>query len=179
MLVESGPRRIIEVDREGSLRKQVPLTVDGRELHHDTRQARKLANGHYLVAHEGDKAVREYDEQGKVVWKYDVGSQLYSAERLENGNTLIGTGDGHQVLEVDPEGQVVWSLRDGELPGIRLVWITMVERLANGNTRFVNCHAGSDNPQIIEVTPDKEVVWTFKDFQSFGNAMPVARVLSD
>lgn len=179
MLVESGPRRIIEVDREGRLQKEIRLKVDGTELHHDTRQARKLNNGHYLVAHEGDQSVREYDEKGNVVWEYEIGSQVYSAERLENGHTLIGTGDGHRVLEVDAQGQVVWSIEENELPGIRLAWVTMVERLADGNTRVVNCHAGPENPQIVEVTPNKRVVWTFKDFKTFGNAMPVARVLDE
>ena len=42
---------------------------------------------------------------------------------------------------------------------------------------LVNCHAGPEQPQIIEVTPEKQVVWTFKDFQTFGNSMPVAVVL--
>jgi len=52
-----------------------------------------------------------------------------------------------------------------------------VWRLANGNTRFVNCHAGPENPQIIEVTPEKKVVWSFRDFETFGDSMPVAVVL--
>jgi outer membrane protein assembly factor BamB len=179
MLVESGTRRIIEVDREGRLQKEIRLKVDGNDVHHDTRQARKLKDGHYLVAHEGDESVREYDEEGNVVWEYDVTSQVFSAERLENGNTLIGTGDGHRVIEVNPEGKVVWSIEENDLPGIRLAWVTMVERLENGNTRLVNCHAGPDNPQIIEVTPENKVVWTFRDFTTFGNAMPVARVLEE
>lgn len=64
-----------------------------------------------------------------------------------------------------------------DLPGIELAWVTMVDRLPSGNTRIVNCHAGPDNPQILEVTPEKEVVWTFKDFDHFGNALPVAQVI--
>ena len=36
-----------------------------------SRLARKLDNGNYLVAHEGDnKVVREYDGGGKIVWEY-------------------------------------------------------------------------------------------------------------
>ena len=33
--------------------------------------------------------------------------------------------------------------------------------------------AGPENPQIIEVTPRKKVVWTFQDFEIFGNSLPV------
>ena len=34
-------------------------------------------------------------------------------------------------------------------------------------------------PQLIEVTRDKKVVWTFRDFKLFGDATPVAIVLDD
>lgn len=193
MIVESGPARIIEVDRDGTMVREIPLTVTARSTHSDTRNARKTAAGTYLVAHEKDGVVREYDAAGKVVWEYDVplfdkprkgghgpeafGDQVYSAVRLENGNTLVGTGNGHSVLEVTPAKEIVWRLDQHDLPGITLAWVTQVARLPGGNTLLVNCHAGPGNPQIIEVTPDKQVAWTFKDFKTFGNALPVAVVL--
>ena len=178
MIVESGPARIIEVDAAGTLLKQIPLQVEHRNPHTDTRLVRKLENGNYLVAHEGDnKVVREYDAEGKVVWEYKTGTKVYSAIRLKNGNTLIGMGDGHRVIEVDKQGKTVWSVEEKELPGITLAWVTMVERLSNGNTLIVNCHAGESNPQLVEVDPQKKVVWTFKDFRRFGNSLPVARIL--
>jgi hypothetical protein len=145
------------------------------------------------VAHERDGAVREYDATGKVIWEYEVplfgkapkpghgpeafGNQVYSAVRLANGNTLIGTGNGHGVLEVTPAKEIVWRIDQQDLPGITLAWVTQVRRLANGNTQLINCHAGPENPQIIEVTPAKKVVWTFKDFDTFGDSLPVAVVL--
>ncbi len=192
MIVESGPARIIEVDHDGNLVREIKLTVDAPSAHSDTRNARKTAAGTYLVAHEKDGVVREYDPAGKVVWEFDVplfdkprkgghgpeafGDQVYSAVRLATGNTLIGTGNGHSVLEVSPEKEIVWKVEQHDLEGITLAWVTQVERLPNGNTRFVNCHAGPDNPQIVEVTPEKQVVWTFKDFTTFGNSLPVAVV---
>ncbi|MCE9548297.1 MAG: polysaccharide deacetylase family protein [Planctomycetia bacterium] len=177
MIAESGPGRIIEVDRDGKIVATVKLKLAEPNPHRDTRLVRKLDSGHYLVAHEGENAVREYDPQGTVVWEYKIGKKVYSALRLASGNTLIGTGDGHSVIEVDPAGKIVWEVKEHDLPGITLAWITMVDRLPNGNTIIVNCHAGPANPQVIEVTPDKKVVWTFKDFKKFGNATAVARVL--
>ena len=59
MLAESGPARIIEIDRDGALLKEIKLKVDNPHPHTDTRLARKLENGHYLVCHEGDGFVRE------------------------------------------------------------------------------------------------------------------------
>lgn len=177
MIAESGRGRILEVDAEGKVVHEIPLKLDRPDPHRDTRLVRKLANGHYLVAHEGDKAVREYDAEGKVVWEYAAGTRVYSAVRLKSGNTLIGTGDGHSVIEVNPAGKIVWSVGENELPKVRLAWVTMVARRENGNTVIVNCHAGAANPQMLEITPDKKIVWTFRDFEQFGNALPVGRIV--
>lgn len=193
MIAESGNRRIIEVNRDGMIVREVPLTVDHPDPHRDTRRVRKLANGHYLVCHEGDGTVREYDSTGKVVWTYTVdlggrprspghgpeghGTEVFSALRLASGNTLIATGNGNRVIEVDPAGKVVWTLGHDELPGIRLAWVTTLQLRPNGNIIVGNCHAGPENPQLIEVTRAKKVVWAFKDFKTFGNSLAVTQVL--
>jgi hypothetical protein len=186
MIAESGNARIVEVDKDGKVVKEVPLTVENPSAHSDTRLVRKLENGHYLVAHENDGCVREYDGNGKVVWTYKLGlagrpasgghgveghgDHVYSALRLPSGNTLIGCGNGNRVIEVTPEGKTVWSVEQKELPGVTLAWVTMVNVLPNGNVVIGNCHAGPDNPQIIEVTREKKVVWTLKDQKNLGNA---------
>jgi hypothetical protein len=191
LIAETGNRRIIEVDRQGRIVHEVPLTVDHPNPHRDTRMARKLENGHYLVCHEADGTVREYDPTGKVVWSYTLdldgrprtpgheghGTEVFGAIRLPDGNTLIAAGNGNRVIEVTPDGQVVWKLDQDELPGIRLAWVTTLQLLPNGNLVVGNCHAGPDNPQLVEVTRDKKVVWTFHDFQTFGNSLAASQVL--
>ena len=194
MIAESGSARIIEVDQNGKLKKSFKLAVKKPHPHRDTRLARKLANGHYLVCHEGDGLVKEYDAKGVVVWKYAVplfgrkrqrghglkafGNQCFAAVRLKNGNTLISTGNGHSVIEVTPKKKVVWKLDQNDLPGIQLAWVTTLQILPSGNIVIGNCHAGEKNPQIIEVTREKEVVWQFRDFKRFGNALTNTQVLS-
>jgi outer membrane protein assembly factor BamB len=193
MIAESGPARIIEVDPAGKIVHQIKLKVDHPDPHRDTRLARKLDNGHYLVCHEGDGTVREYDGDGKVVWEYPVpmfgkkpagghgveafGNSCFGAVRLKNGNTLLTTGNGHSLLEVTPEKQIVWELHQDDLPGIKLAWVTTLQVLPDGNVIFGNCHAGPNNPQVIEVTRDKKVVWTFRDMKHFGDATSNTQVL--
>ena len=63
------------------------------------------------------------------------------------------------------------------MPGITLAWVTSLHVLPNGNIVVGNCHAGPDNPQLIELTRDKKVVWTFKDFKTFGNNLASAHIL--
>lgn len=193
MVSETGNRRIVEVDKAGKVVKEVPLTVDHPDPHRDTRMARKLANGHYLVCHEGDGMVREYDDTGKVVWSYKLdlagrprsdghgpeghGVEVFGAIRKPDGNTLIACGNGNRVIEVNPKGEIVWSIGHDELPGIRLAWVTTLQLLPNGNLIVGNTHAGPENPQLFEVTRDKKVVWTFKNFKTFGNGLAATQVL--
>ena len=96
---------------------------------------------------------------------------------MKSGNTLIGTGNGNRVLEVTPEGKTVWELKQDELPGIKLAWVTRLQVKENGNIIVGNCHAGPENPQLFEVTRDKKVVWTFKNFKTFGNGLAASQVL--
>ena len=193
MIAESGNRRIIEVNREGKIVREVPLTVENPNPHRDTRMARKLESGNYLVCHEGDGKIREYDPTGKVVWTYQMdlggrpkapghgveghGVEVYGAVRLPNGNTLIAGGNNNRVLEVNPKGEIVWKIEHNELPGIQLAWVTTLHALPNGNIIVGNCHAGPNNPQLFEVTRDKKVVWKFNDFKTFGNGLATSHVL--
>jgi outer membrane protein assembly factor BamB len=193
VIAESGVSRIIEVDRDGKLIRQIRLKVSKSDAHRDTRLVRKLESGNYLVCHEGDGLVREYDAKGETAWEYKVpvfdkqpkeghgveafGNQCFAALRLKNGNTLISTGNGHSVLEVTPKKEIVWSLHQNDLPGIQLAWVTTLQVLPNGNIVLGNCHAGPKNPQIIEVSRDKKVVWSFHDFERFGDATTNTQIL--
>ena len=194
MVVESGRTRILELDKDNNIVTLIPMKVENPSPHRDTRLVRKLDSGNYLVCHEGDGAVREYDSTGKVVWEYKVplfgrepanghgvegyGNQCFCALRLPNGNTLISTGNGHGIVEVTTTGEAVWSIHQNDLPGIQLAWVTSLQVLPNGNILIGNCHAGPENPQLIEVDRDKKVVWSMQDFERFGNSTTNSQILS-
>jgi outer membrane protein assembly factor BamB len=195
MIAESGRRRIIEIDRAGKLLKEIKLHVEHPNPHTDTRLARKLASGNYLVCHEADGAIREYDgTTGQVVWEYAVplfgqqprsghgpeafGNKAFAALRLPSGNTLITTGNGHGAIEVTPEKEIVWQLQQHDLPGITLAWVTTVEALPSGNYMLGNCHAGPGQPLLVEIEPKtKRVVWKFDQFDVFGNSVSNCKLL--
>jgi hypothetical protein len=189
MIAESGPARIIEVDRDGRLLKEVKLVVRHPHPHTDTRLARKLPTGNYLVCHEGDGTVREYDgSTGAVVWEFEVplfgrqpmpghgpdafGNKCFAAVRLSNGHTLITTGNGHGVVEVTSGKEIVRKIEQKDLPGMTLAWLTTLEVLPNGHWLFGNCHAGPDNPLVVEYDPtSRAVVWQCRQFAAFGNSV--------
>lgn len=193
MIAESGNGRIIEVDKGGKIVKQFPLALKNPHYHRDTRMARVLTNGHYLVCHEGDGCVREYNSRGKLIWEYYLdlnsrprsnghgpeghGVEVYGAVRLSNGNTLIAGGNNNRVLEVTPEKKIVWQVDQKDLPGITLAWVTTLQVLPNGHIIIGNCHAGKENPQLIEIDRKKRVIWTFNNQKDFGNNLASAQVL--
>jgi hypothetical protein len=170
MVAESGPMRIVEVDRQGKIAKEVKLATMCTRTHLQMRCARRLANGNYLVGQYGDGVVREYGSTGDIV--RDVRQEMaFSGIRLPSGNTLIAAGDAHRIIEVDAGGKVVWQITENELPGNPLRFVAGMQRLPNGNTVVCNWgghgHVGQQ-PQVFEVTHDKRIVGQLFDFAKFG-----------
>jgi len=170
---ECNAGRLLEVTPAGKIVKEIRLLPDGTNGGHlYMRNARKLQNGNYLVCHYADQVVKEYDSQGKVVCSIAALGGPHSVARLKNGNTIVACGDlkgGSRIFENDKNGALVWEVKDGDLPGIPLKVMTGFQRLPSGNTIMSNWlghgHFG-EAPHLIEVTPDKKVVWTFADHKT-------------
>ena len=170
LICECGTSRLIEIGRDGKIRKEIKIETKTQGAHAQFRVARKLADGHYLVAFNGENLVREFDAQGKTVRTIAVPGNPYAALRLPGGNTLIACGDGHKLIEVDPQDRIVWQIGENDLPGNPLRFVAGIQRLPGGNTVVCNWgghgHMGKQ-PLIFEVTPDKKVVWQVTDYQQF------------
>jgi len=170
LVVEGGTSRIIEVDRKGEIAKEIKLTTTTDKMHNQFRGTRKTAEGHYLVCFKGEGKVVELDGGGKVLREVKVPGDPHEVVRLMNKNWLITCGDAHKVVEVDPSDKVVWELNENDLPGNPLRLMAGCQRLPNGNTLFCvylgHGHIG-EQPMVLEVTPDKKVVWEFADHAHF------------
>ena len=174
MLTEAGAKpRILEVNREGKIVVEVPLQCQNTNHHMESRMARKLANGNYLVPQLFDKVVREYTPKGEIVWEFKTPSEPkdswpFTAIRLANGNTLINCTHGNLVVEVDAAGKIVWQLSNADLPGKLLNDPCGAQRLPNGNTVICSYAIGANRTKLLEVTPDKKVVWSFTEEKGPG-----------
>ncbi|MGH9799358.1 MAG: hypothetical protein ACRD82_03260, partial [Blastocatellia bacterium] len=142
---------------------------DPKSVHGQFRHVRMTKAGTYLVPHLNMGKVVEYDKNWKEIWSVPAPS-AWAAVRLKNGNTLISGNQHGYVREVNPKGETVWEINKNDLPGIPLYTVQEVNRLANGNTVICNW-AGSTKKenwpnvvQIIEVTPDKKVVWALREW---------------
>ena len=169
LITELGPRpRLLEVTPHEQIALDVPLQPETDNVHMQTRMARQLRNGNYLVPHLLAFAVKEYSPDGKMVHilKTDLDelggrkaeNWPFTAIRLDNGNTLVSLTHGNQVVEFGPRGEVVWKVNNGHVGG-RFNDPCGSQRLASGNT-VVGSHGVSKGVSMIEVTPDLKVVWT-------------------
>ena len=169
LLTEAGDKpRLLEVDRKGKIVVEVPLQAQAKDHHLQTRMARKLANGNYLVPQLTDRVVREYTPEGKVVWEVKTPNMPFTAIRLDNGNTLINCTLGNLSIEVDKDGKTVWQLSNDDLPEKWINDACGAQRLPNGDTVITAHHAKETEVKLIEVTPDKNVVWKYVDDKKFG-----------
>lgn len=171
---ECSTGRLLELAPDGSnVVKEVRLLPPDKPGGHAfIRNARVLPNGNFLVAHYGGRYVTEYAPDGTIVWTVRTPGGPHSVTRLASGNTLIACGDSGTpcLIEVNPAGQTVWELSNKDLPDAPLKFLTGFHRLPNGNTLISNWlgHGKFGTaPHLMEVTPEKKVVWSFSDHKTF------------
>ena len=174
LLTEAGPNpRLLELKRSGEIAVQFPLQCQTANHHMQSRMARKLANGNYLVPQLLDKVVREYTPEGKIVWEFKTpetpkDSWPFTAIRLPNGNTLVNLTHGNSVAIVDPAGKIVWHLTNDDLPEAPLKDPCGAQWLPNGNVVITSYAAKGDAIKLLEVSPDKKIVWSVRDGKPGG-----------
>lgn len=163
--------RLLEVNRRGKVVKSLSIVPPGEKADDGyIRNARKLQDGHYLVAHySGEKAV-EYDSRGEVVWQVPVPGGAHSVTRLPNGNTLVAATDkdkNPRIMEFSPSGEVVWSLSNADLQGSPLKFMSGFQYLPDRDafvlTNWQGHNVRQKGPHILMVGRDKKILESYKD----------------
>ncbi|WP_315850177.1 hypothetical protein [Pirellula sp. SH-Sr6A] len=182
VITEAGPNpRLLEIDSEGKVLVEFPLQCQKPNHHMQTRMARKLHDGTYLVPHLLDFAVKQYDKKGDILNVIDTSVQEdtertihtwpFTAIRHGEGHTLACCTNGNRVVDFDAAGKIVWELTNKDLPGPWLQDPCGGQVLPNGNIVITSYAAGGKDPKgpkLIEVNREKEVVWTYVDGQPVG-----------
>lgn len=172
LITELGPKpRLMEVDAAGKILLEFPLQPETDNAHMQTRMARKLRSGNYLVPHLLAFKVKEYTPKGEVVQEFptdleELGGRKaenwpFTAIRLENGHTLVNLTHGNKTVELDAKGKVVWKISNEDFPEKPFADPCGGQRLPNGNT-VIASYAASGPIKIFEVTPEKKIVWTYE-----------------
>lgn len=173
LITELGAKpRLLEVDADGKIALAFPLKPETDNAHMQTRMARKLPSGNYLVPHLLAFAVKEYAPAGEVRQMFatdlpELGGRPaenwpFTAIRLENGRTLVNLTHGNKTVELDQNGNVVWKVGNDDFPDLKPFDDPCGgQRLPNGNTVIASYHATGTAIKIFEVTPDKRIVWKY------------------
>ncbi|WP_420602750.1 hypothetical protein [Flagellimonas sp.] len=176
MITESGTQpRIVEINKKGEVVKSVPLQPETDNVHMQTRMARKLKNGNYLVPHLLAFAVKEYQPDGTIVNTFSTDFEAFggrkaetwpfTAIRMKNGNTLVTLTHGNRVVELDPKGEIIWQIDNSIFEGDPLVDPCGAQRLPNGNT-VIASYGAQKGIKMFEVDKNKNIVWTYNDHRA-------------
>jgi len=180
LVTESGTYRLLEIDKNGVLKKTIQLPVaKNPNSNHTLRMSTKTEKGHYLVSYFGDGFVIEFDRSGKLLKEINIGKLLqspinsaYQASLLKNGNLLVSCGTQNQIIILNANQEIVWKLTPKDVgPNIDLNWIAQVTPLENGN--LLVCNYGDGNAKILafEITMNKKIIWTLVDSRFKGLSM--------
>ncbi len=160
--------RLLEINLKAEIVQEVVLQPETENAHMQTRMARQLRNGNFLVPHLLAFAIKEYSPKGEVVRTFKTDFDVlggrpaenwpFTAIRLDNGNTVASLTHGNKVVELNPQGEIVWKVTNEDVGGL-FKDPCGSQRLANGNT-VVGSHAANTGISMVEVTPEKKIVWT-------------------
>lgn len=169
VLSEAGPDpRLLEIAADGTLVAEIPLACQRANAHMQTRMARKQPDGTFLVPHLFDFAIKRYDATGRVLASIDthvkgepgINSWPFTAIALADGGILAGLTNGNRVVEYAADGTPRWEITTADVGGA-IADACGIQRLPNGNTMIASYHIGQGGVRLLEVTPAKEVVWSW------------------
>ena len=115
----------------------------------------RLPNGHTQIVDSGVGRVIDVDRSGKLIRSFDLKpggtASTRWARATPQGTLLVCSEQPGVVTEYDKNGKIVWDY-------LIKTRVYGAIRLKNGNTLIAS---GSGN-SVVEVTPDKKVVWEIK-----------------
>jgi hypothetical protein len=153
VVAHSGmPTGVREIDRKGNVVWHYPSKAA------EVLGFERLPGGNVLLAEQGPCQAVQVDREGKIVSTVPLKTseqaphrQVRRIHRLANGHILAAHEGEAVVREYDAKGNPVW-----EYGGVENVFEAI--RLPSGNT-LIGC---GTQKRIIEVTPEKKIVWEFK-----------------
>ena len=141
------------VTSEITLKKEITWKYDSKGA--NVHAFQRLKNGHTMIAESGVGRIVHLDKKSKVVKDVPLPKngrhQTRMLKSLANGHYLSCAESPGVVTEYDSTGKIVWEYATKTR-------VFGAIRLKNGNTLIAS---GSGN-SILEVSPDKKVVWEMK-----------------
>jgi len=174
IMVQQDMRKVVEIDPKT---KQVVWSYDsagsadnkGKRI--EVHAFQPLENGNVMIAESGAGRIIEVDRAGKIVHQFQLKldrpnahSDTRLVRKLPDGHYLACHENDGVCREYDQDGKVVWEYpvpmfgkeaKGGHGPEGFGNHLFGALRLKNGNTLI----ATGNGHSVLEVTPEKEIVW--------------------
>ena len=171
-VAESDFGRLLEIAPDGKIVKEICILPEGviNAGFAFIRNARKLDNGNYLVAHYKDQCVKEYNSKGKMVRKMETPGGAHSVIRLPNGHTLVAVADAKlpdgsknpRIIEFNKKGKIVWEFSNNDIPDKPLLFMTGFQYFSDGRLLLTNWSGHKPVPEnathLLLINKQKEIL---------------------
>lgn len=166
------PARIVTLNRNGEMIREIKFETGITGLHNQFRQVAPTKRGTYIIPFMGTGEVIEMSATGEKIRGVQVGGNLFSAKELKNGNWLVACGDAHKLMTIDPNsGARLDSICNNTVSPHELLFVAEPAFLPNGNLLIANWDGHSANksqPKIIVLDRKKQVVDTLGYSKEIG-----------
>jgi outer membrane protein assembly factor BamB len=174
IMVQQDMQRVVEIDPET---KEIVWSYDsaasddnkGKRI--EVHALQPLGDGKVMIAESGAGRIIEVDRDGKIleeiklkIDKPNAHTDTRLVRKLASGHYLVCHENDGACREYDGDGKVVWDYqvpmfgkeeKGGHGPEAFGNRLFSALRLPNGNTLI----ATGNGHSVIEVTPEKEIVW--------------------
>ncbi len=163
-----SPARIVEINRQGKVLKEVSYDTKIENHHGQFRQIRKSEKNTYLVPLLSRNSVVELDAMGNELREIALGASPFSVTIASSGEWLFPCGHAGKVISVDPKSGELGVLFSNEsLDGQATIEFgAQLVELSSGNFLLANWlgHNGDmQQPMLFEVDKSSgDVVWTLQ-----------------
>lgn len=177
LIGENSTGRVFEVTPTGEIRNVIQVPLNKGNRHQTLRMVRRLADGSTLVCRSGANIVERYAPgvYDRPAWSQKVPGLAFAAVADAEGNIYISSLA--QVQKWSPKNELLWELKARET-GLPIKNMTGLHLLPNGHL-IVGCYGYGKGVGAFEVTPAKEILWTYRSDEPCNDSHMAIQLLDD
>ena len=157
------PARIVELDKNGKITKEIPFQTVTFDISRQFRQIDKTEDGVYLIPLIEKRKVLQISSEGINKGTIPVGYDLFSVKALKNNNILVSCGNNSRFIEINPSiPHTDSTFVTNSIKGGSLLYVAEIIPFENGNKLIANSNMNRNDksqPLLIEINDKNEIVW--------------------
>jgi hypothetical protein len=158
------PSRIVELDYNGNVTKEISFKTYIFNISNQFRQIAKAEDGSYYVPLIEKQKVLRISPEGDINKTFFFGKDVFSVKVLKNNNFLVSCGKDGGFVEVNPEKPSAYDmLVTNVIIGGSLLFVAEIIPYENGSKLIANSNMSSNDksqPLMIEIDNNDEIIWS-------------------